>query len=98
MTIRASRLLPAVLLTAGSVALTACGSAGAASSTGPSASSGPSAAASAATSAGQAGSATPGQVTVTVTDAGGCVTSPNTVPAGQVTFVITNVDAVGVTE
>lgn len=94
MTIRARRLLPAVLLTAGSVALTACGSAGAASSTGPSASSGPSAAA----SAGEAGSATPGQVTVTVTDAGGCVTTPTTVPAGQVTFVITNVDAVGVTE
>ena len=40
----------------------------------------------------------PGQVTITVTEADGCVATPNTVPAGQVTFVVTNVDAVGVTE
>ncbi len=33
-----------------------------------------------------------------MTDAGGCVANPDTVPAGQVTFVITNVDALGVTE
>ena len=38
------------------------------------------------------------QVTITVTEADGCVATPNTVPAGQVTFVITNVDALGVTE
>ena len=37
-------------------------------------------------------------MTVTVTEAGGCVASPNTVPAGQVTFVITNVDSLSVTE
>lgn len=35
---------------------------------------------------------------MTVTDADGCVASPDTVPAGQVTFVINNLDAVGVTE
>ena len=40
----------------------------------------------------------PGEVTVTVTEADGCVATPDTVPAGQVTFVITNVDALGVTE
>ena len=33
-----------------------------------------------------------------MTDADGCVATPDTVPAGQVTFVITNVDALGVTE
>ena len=37
-------------------------------------------------------------MTVTVTEAGGCVASPDTVPAGQVTFVITNVDSLSVTE
>ena len=35
---------------------------------------------------------------MTVTEADGCVATPDTVPAGQVTFVITNVDALGVTE
>lgn len=96
MTIRTNRLVPLVLLTVGSLALTACGSA---ASTGSAAgSSASSAAASGATSSSASGSAAPGQVSVTVTDADGCVTTPNTVPAGQVTFVITNVDAVGVTE
>jgi iron uptake system component EfeO len=90
MTFRTNRLLPAVLLTAGAVALTGCGSS---TSTASSGSSAPSSA-----SAGGSGSAAPGQVTVTVTDADGCVTTPNTVPAGQVTFVVTNLDAVGVTE
>ena len=33
-----------------------------------------------------------------MTEADGCVATPDTVPAGQVTFVITNVDALGVTE
>lgn len=92
-TIRSRRLLPAVLLTVGAVALTACGSA---ASSGAAGSSGASAGSTAAS--GSAGSAAPGQVTVTVTDAGGCVATPDTVPAGQVTFVITNTDAVGVTE
>lgn len=92
-TIRSRRLLPAVLLTVGAVALTACGSA---ASSGAAGSSGASAGSTAAS--GSAGSAAPGQVTVTVTDAGGCVATPDTVPAGQVTFVIANTDAVGVTE
>src|SRR6478735_9013928 len=89
MTIRTNRMVPLVLLTVGSIALTACGSAGSSAS---------SAAASGANSASVSGSAAPGEVTVTVTDADGCVATPNTVPAGQVTFVIANVDAVGVTE
>lgn len=99
MTVRTHRLLPAVLLTAGAVLLTACGStasSGAAGSTAAAASTdgstGP------AGDAGSTGTGAPGQVTVTVTDAGGCVVTPDTVPAGQVTFVITNKDAVGVTE
>ena len=97
MTIRTHRLLPAVLLTAGAVALTACGST-ASSGTGASASAAASGASGSAAASGSAGTGTPGQVTVTVTDADGCVASPDTVPAGQVTFVISNLDAVGVTE
>ena len=97
MTIRTHRLLPAVLLTAGAVALTACGST-ASSGAGASASAAASGASGSAAASGSAGTGTPGQVTVTVTDADGCVASPDTVPAGQVTFVISNLDAVGVTE
>ncbi|MTD16193.1 hypothetical protein GIS00_19830 [Nakamurella sp. YIM 132087] len=37
-------------------------------------------------------------VTVTITDADGCVADPDTVAAGPVTFNINNVDALGVTE
>jgi iron uptake system component EfeO len=91
MSFRPIRLWPAVLLTAGTVALAACGSSGSTATSGS-----PAAADPAGASASAAGN--PGEVTVTVTDAEGCVTVPNTVPAGQVTFLITNVDAVGVTE
>ncbi|WP_420122479.1 iron uptake system protein EfeO [Nakamurella sp.] len=97
MTIRTHRLLPAVLLTAGAVVLTACGSA-ASSGAGTSAVAASGGATGSAAASGSAGAGTPGQVTVTVTDAAGCVATPDTVPAGQVTFVITNQDAVGVTE
>jgi iron uptake system component EfeO len=95
MSFRPIRLWPAVLLTAGTVALAACGSSGSTATSGS-----PAAADPATDSAGASASAAgnPGEVTVTVTDAEGCVTVPNTVPAGQVTFLITNVDAVGVTE
>src|SRR4051794_34568898 len=96
MAIRRSRYLPAVLLTTGALALagggssstTANSSAGAASS---------SLAASAAPS-GSASTGAPGEIAVTVTEADGCVATPDTVPAGQVTFVVTNVDALSVTE
>ena len=98
MTIRQSRYWPAVLLTTGALALTACStSTPSASSSGSEATS----ASSARTEASASGSATtgePGQITVTVTEADGCVASPDTAPAGQVTFVITNVDALSVTE
>jgi iron uptake system component EfeO len=95
MSFRPIRLWPAVLLTAGTVALAACGSSGSTATSGS-----PAAADPATDPAGASASAAgnPGEVTVTVTDAEGCVTVPNTVPAGQVTFLITNVDAVGVTE
>ncbi len=53
--------------------------------------------ASATTSAGSA-AANPGEVQVTVSEADGCVASPDTVPAGAVTFVVTNVDSLAVTE
>ena len=97
MTIRQSRYWPAVLLTTGALALTACGS-----ST-PTASSvefrGLRARPSAASPAsGSAAAGEPGEITVTVTEADGCVATPDTAPAGQVTFVITNVDALSVTE
>ncbi|GAA2007836.1 hypothetical protein JL107_16195 [Nakamurella flavida] len=79
--------------------LAACGSSPAAS-TGAATSAATSAAESSG-GAGSTGSSTPavdGQVTVTVSDADGCTASPDTVPAGPVTFTVTNLDAVGVTE
>ena len=96
MTIRQSRYWPAVLLTTGALVLTACSSSTpTASSTG----SGSSTASSASGEAsGSAGTGEPGEITVTVTEADGCVATPDTAPAGQVTFVITNVDALSVTE
>ena len=95
MSLRQPRLWPAVLLTTGAVALAGCGSSAQTSS---GASETSSAAASSSASDSTADAAGSGEVTVTVTEAGGCVASPNTVPAGQVTFVITNVDALSVTE
>ena len=94
MSVRSSRLWPGVLLTAGTVALTACGSSGTSASSASTAAASGSAAAPGSAS----GSTQPGQVIVKVTEADGCVATPDTVPAGQVTFVVTNVDAVGVTE
>ena len=91
MSMRQPRLWPAVLLTTGALALAGCGSTEQTSSA---SSETPGTTASSAASA----AAAPGEVTVTVTEAGGCVATPDTVPAGQVTFVITNVDALSVTE
>ena len=54
--------------------------------------------AAAAGGAGADATATPGEVQVVVTEADGCVATPDTVPAGQVTFLIANQDAIGVTE
>ncbi|MGS0686065.1 iron uptake system protein EfeO [Nakamurella sp. GG22] len=94
MTTPLRRARPAVLLTAGALLLAGCGSAAPAASS-PSASS----AAPAASAGGDsAAAAVDGQVNITVTEAGGCAASPDTVPAGQVTFLITNVDALSVTE
>ena len=95
MTIRQSRRWPAVLLTAGALVLTACGSS---TPTASPAVSEPSSASGAAPASGSAAAGAPGEVTVTVTEADGCVATPDTAPAGQVTFVITNVDALSVTE
>lgn len=79
-----------------------------ASSNGPSEAAGqsgatsPSAAASGSTgpsaSAGAGAGSGPTAVTVTLTDAGGCVASPDTVAAGVVNFTVKNVDATGITE
>ena len=95
---RLSRSWSAALFTVGAVLLTACGSTAgtSASSESPSAATGAVSAAAGSSAAGGAGA--PGQVSVTVTEADGCVATPDTVPAGQVTFVISNVDALSVTE
>jgi iron uptake system component EfeO len=96
MAIRRSRYLPAVLLTIGALALAGCGSSSTtATSSAGAASSSP---APSAAPSGSAATGAPGEIAVTVTEADGCVATPDTVPAGQVTFVITNVDALGVTE
>jgi len=96
MAIRRSRYLPAVLLTIGALALAGCGSSSTtATSSAGAASSSP---APSAAPSGSASTGAPGEIAVTVTEADGCIATPDTVPAGQVTFVITNVDALGVTE
>ncbi len=101
---RAGRLAAAAgLLTAAAVLLSACASGSAPSAGGVAASVAPGAALSSPTSAvSPAGSTAkaPGASTVaiTITDAKGCVATPDTVPAGAVTFNVRNVDAIGVTE
>jgi iron uptake system component EfeO len=94
MTTPLRRVRPAVLLAAGALLLAGCGS------TAPAASSSSESVPSPTASAGSdsANAATDGQVDITVTEAGGCAATPDTVPAGQVTFMITNVDALSVTE
>ena len=95
----AAALITAVALTAG-----ACGS-GSMTPAATGGSSAPSSAAAAtggaaATTAGSAVTAKGGPVTVSIsiTDAKGCVASPDTVPAGAVTFDVKNLDATGITE
>ena len=101
MTTPLRRVRPAILLTAGALLLAGCGTAAPAASSSSGTESG-SASLSVGTtpsgSAAEAAAAADGQVNITVTEAGGCAASPDTVPAGQVTFVITNVDALSVTE
>jgi iron uptake system component EfeO len=94
MTTVRSRFWPAVLITTAAVVLAGCSSS---AETGSSSSAASSAENSGSVSDSSA-TAAPGAVTVTVTAADGCVASPDTVPAGQVTFTITNVDALDVTE
>lgn len=48
--------------------------------------------------AGSPGTAAASAVSITITDAKGCVATPDTVPAGAVTFTVKNVDATGITE
>lgn len=91
------RYWPVIALTTGALALTGCSS----STTDTAASSATASSATGSSAAAESGSAAAGadgQVTVTVTEADGCVASPDTVPAGQVTFTITNVDSLSVTE
>ena len=102
MAIRQSRLWPAVLLTTGALAFAGCGSS-AQTTSGLLGDVQCGSIVGGVRSGAHHHSATstahePGEVTVTVTEADGCVATPDTVPAGQVTFVITNVDALSVTE
>ncbi len=99
---RSPRLRTLAAVAATGLVLTGCGStesAGSADQAAPvSAASGePSAAAesSGATTVGAGGETV---VDVAITDAGGCVATPDTVAAGPVTFTVRNVDAVGVSE
>ena len=48
--------------------------------------------------AGTSSSGGPVTVSISITDAKGCVASPDTVPAGAVTFNVKNLDATGITE
>ena len=105
----AGALIGAVALVAG-----ACGSssstpaaAGGSSAPGSAASSAPAAASSgsaassstpASAAAGTSSSGGPVTVSISITDAKGCVASPDTVPAGAVTFNVKNLDATGITE
>ena len=108
-TARSSRGFAATgLLAASALLISACGSSstsgatsGSVVSSAPSGSSG-SAASSPSSSGAAPGTATaasgPSTVTLSITDAEGCVPTPNTVPAGTVTFNVKNVDATGITE
>ena len=102
MTARRFKYWPAILVTTGALALAGCGSSSTTASSTTSAAGSTAASGSAASggvaASGSGAAGADGQVTVKVTDSDGCVASPDTVPAGQVTFVINNVDALGVTE
>lgn len=97
----AGALLTAVALVAG-----ACGSGSATSAAaGGSAATGSAAVSSSGTASSGSGSAAatssnggPATVSITITDAKGCVASPDSVPAGAVTFNVKNLDATGITE
>ena len=103
---RSSRALAATgLLAATALLISACGSSSStASSAAPSSSSAGASAPAASNSAPAAVSASSpaaggaSTVAISITDAKGCVATPNTVPAGPVTFNVKNVDATGITE
>ena len=90
------------LLAAAALLISACSSSstsGATSSSGASSGSPASPVSSSGVPAGTAtASSGPSTVTLSITDAEGCVPTPNTVPAGTVTFNVKNVDATGITE
>jgi len=52
----------------------------------------------ASTDASAGSSATPGTVEIVISEANGCVATPDSVPAGAITFHVVNQDAAGVTE
>lgn len=91
----AGALLTAVALVAG-----ACGSGSAtpAAAGGSAAPSSATVVSSSATASGTAANGGPVTVSISITDAKGCVASPDTVPAGAVTFDVKNLDATGITE
>ena len=97
----AATLVVAALTAAGCASSTAAGSSSSSSngtsSAADAAVSGVSASSVASASGSSSGSGS-AAVTITITDAKGCVSEPDTVPAGPVTFTIKNVDSTGVTE
>ncbi|MET3804417.1 iron uptake system component EfeO [Nakamurella sp. UYEF19] len=102
------------VLAAGALLLSACGSGstsaastGAGSAAAGSAVVGPSASANSGTESSGAVATSPASsavasgpttVSISITDAKGCVATPDTVPAGAVTFDVENLDATGITE
>lgn len=90
--------LAGVLLAGCSTAATGAASSTAGNTTVDSTSAAGSVAAGTDASTGATGAAGEAVVDVQITDAGGCVATPDTVAAGAVTFNVANVDAVGVSE
>ena len=88
------------LLTAVALLSGACGSGSTtpAAAGGSAATTAASAGAAASSSAAPASNGGPVTVSISITDAKGCVASPDTVPAGPVTFNVKNLDATGITE
>ena len=83
------------VLAVATLVVTGCGSS---AQPADSASAGQSASGSTAATLNEAASTDPEEVHVSVTEADGCVATPDRVPAGAVTFVVTNVDSLAVTE
>ncbi len=103
----ARRLVSAgALVTVASLSVSACGAGsgtaagggGSTPGTAPASSAVPGTSGAAGTTTASSASSGPTTVSISITDAKGCVASPDTVPAGAVRFNVKNVDATGITE